>query len=83
MDDQIYMSLVDYAANEARIDISRLSISRALQKLMQQKLGELNFYPPKRLERVPPLLRARGRLGTRTDSSNPVFTEEAFESSLR
>jgi predicted CopG family antitoxin len=45
IDDEIYASLVDYAADTCKEDLARLSLSRAIRKLLAKALGELNYYP--------------------------------------
>lgn len=45
LDDEIYASLVDYVAEVCKQDLSRLSISRALRKLLASELQRLNYYP--------------------------------------
>lgn len=45
LDDEIYASLVDYAADACKQDLSRLSISKAMRKLLASELGRLNYYP--------------------------------------
>jgi hypothetical protein len=82
LDDEVYLSLVDYAASEARTDMSRLSISRTMQKIMQEKLGKLNYYPPKRLVKVPPLLKARGRT-LYSENDSILIHAGSLEDSLR
>jgi hypothetical protein len=60
LDDEIYLSLVNCAANEARTDMSRLSISRTLQKIMLEELNKLNYYPPRtHMGKVGSLVRER------------------------
>ena len=72
------LSLVDYAANQARTEMSRLSISRAIRKVKQEKLAESNYYPRRGLERVPPLLGARGRT-TYSDNSDSLLIQHDFQ----
>ncbi len=45
IDDEVYASLVDYAADTCKEDLARLSLSRAIRKLLAKQLGELNYYP--------------------------------------
>jgi predicted CopG family antitoxin len=45
IDDEIYASLVDYAADTCKEDLARLSLSRAIRKLLSKQLAELNYYP--------------------------------------
>jgi hypothetical protein len=68
LEEEIYMSLVDYAAREASSELVRLSISRAMRKIVQERLGELNLYPPQSIERLQRLLKKRERLSISTDN---------------
>jgi predicted CopG family antitoxin len=45
IDDEIYTSLVDYAAQTCKEDLTRLSVSRAIRKLLANRLEELNYLP--------------------------------------
>ena len=45
IDDQIYASLVDYAADTCKEDLARLSVSRVIRKILANRLEELNYYP--------------------------------------
>ena len=85
LDDETYLSLVDCAAKEARNDLSRLSISRTLQKIMQEELGKLNYFPPRHPERVHPFFRARRREGFNTSNNEDggdsfPFVQRDFQS---
>ena len=72
LDDEAYLSLVDCAAKEARNDLSRLSISRTLQKIMREELGKLNYFPPRHPERAHPFFRARRRRGSYTSNNEDM-----------
>lgn len=85
LDDEVYLSLVDCAAKEARNDLSRLSVSRTLQKIMREELGKLNYFPPKHPERVHPFFRARRRRSSYTSNNEGVgdsfpFVQRDFQS---
>jgi predicted CopG family antitoxin len=43
IDDEIYTSLVDYAAETCKEDLTRLSVSRAIRKLLASRLEELRY----------------------------------------
>jgi predicted CopG family antitoxin len=45
IDDDIYTSLVDYAAETCKEDLTRLSVSRAIRKLLANRLEELSYLP--------------------------------------
>ena len=45
LDDEIYTSLIDYAADTCKQDLSRLSISKVLRDILASQLGQLNYYP--------------------------------------
>ncbi len=45
LDDEIYASLIDYAAEACKEDLSRLSLSRAMRLLLANELQRLNYYP--------------------------------------
>jgi hypothetical protein len=70
LEEEIYMSLVDYAAREASSELMRLSISRAMRKIVQERLGELNLYPPQSIERLQRLLKKRERLSVQPESDS-------------
>jgi predicted CopG family antitoxin len=54
LDDDIYASLIDYAADACKEDLARLSLSRAIRKLLAKRLEELNYFPmePKRQQEM-------------------------------
>jgi hypothetical protein len=78
LEEEIYMSLVDYAARQASSDLVRLSISRAMRKIVQERLGELDMYPPKSLQRLQRLIKTREKLSIQPSSDLPC-TQQAFE----
>ena len=45
LDDDIYSSLIDYAAEVCKEDLSRLSVSRAMRSLLATELQRLNYFP--------------------------------------
>jgi hypothetical protein len=45
LDDDIYSSLIDYAADSSKQDLARLSISKILRDILASQLGQLNYYP--------------------------------------
>jgi hypothetical protein len=45
LDDEIYASLVDYAAESCKQDLTRLSISKVMRDILANQLGQLNYYP--------------------------------------
>lgn len=45
LDDEIYSSLIDYAADTCKQDLARLSISKVLRDILASQLGQLNYYP--------------------------------------
>jgi predicted CopG family antitoxin len=45
IDDDIYASLIDYAADSCKEELSRLSVSRSIRKLLATRLEELDYYP--------------------------------------
>ena len=61
LDDDIYASLVDYAADTSKEDLARLSVSRAIRKILANKLGEMNYYPipTKRQEEIHNIIQQR------------------------
>jgi ubiquinone biosynthesis protein COQ9 len=80
LDDEIYLSLVNCAANDARMDMSRLSISRTLQKIMLEELNKLNYYPPRTFGKVGSLVRARMKtLIPNQTGSDPFLAQPTFE----
>jgi hypothetical protein len=83
LDDDIYLSLVNCAANDARTGMSRLSLSRTLQKIMLEELNKLHYYPPKSPnEKAGSLVRERMKMlrpphqvgSTNANDSSPLLS---------
>ena len=81
LDDEIYLSLIDYAARQASSDLVRLSISRAMRKIIHEKLGEMSLYPPKSLERLQRLVKTREKL-TIQSGGDSLSTQPALEETV-
>lgn len=54
LDDELYVSLVDYAADKSKEDLIRLSVSKAIRRLLASELAKLNYFPmdAKRLQQL-------------------------------
>ena len=44
LDDKLYFSLVDYAAERSKKNMSRLSVSRTITELLSTELASLGYY---------------------------------------
>jgi hypothetical protein len=44
LDDKLYFSLVDYAAERSKKNMSRLSVSRTITELISNELASLGYY---------------------------------------
>ncbi len=83
IDDEIYASLVDYAADTCKEDLARLSLSRAIRKLLAAQLGQLNYYPMHATRahemRLQQILRSREKTpapkepAVQTTEARPIF----------
>lgn len=47
IDDEVYSGVIDYAADNSKDDLVRFSMSRAIRKLLADRLQELEYYPSK------------------------------------
>ena len=45
LDDEVHASLVDYARDRSKNDLSPFNLSSAVRKLLAEKLGELGYFP--------------------------------------
>jgi hypothetical protein len=45
MDDEIYACLIDYSLENSKQDISPLSVSKTIRRLLTSELTRLNYYP--------------------------------------
>jgi predicted CopG family antitoxin len=60
LDDDMYASLIDYAADTSKQDLTRLSVSKAIRKLVKNKLAEMNYFPnPKAQQQLQQLIQQR------------------------
>ena len=51
IDDEVYSSVIDYAADNSKDRLARFSMSRAIRNLLADRLRELDYYPSKGKER--------------------------------